>query len=110
MEIMRRHPIIGAEILQPILRLNAAAALILAHHERYDGSGYPYGLHGEEIPLEARILAAADAYSVMIQGRVYRRALTQAESIAELKRCAGSDFDPQVVEALLALIDRAVVY
>jgi HD-GYP domain-containing protein (c-di-GMP phosphodiesterase class II) len=75
--------------LQPVARLNAASALILAHHERYDGSGYPYGLHGEEIPLEARILAVADAYSVMIQGRVYRGALTQAQAIAELKRCSG---------------------
>jgi HD-GYP domain-containing protein (c-di-GMP phosphodiesterase class II) len=108
-EIMRRHPLIGAEILQPVARLNAAAALILAHHERYDGSGYPYGLHGDEIPLEARILAAADAYSVMIQGRVYRGALTQAQAVAELKRCSGSDFDPQVIEALLALIDLAVI-
>jgi putative nucleotidyltransferase with HDIG domain len=108
-DIMRRHPVVGAELLQPVIRLNAASALIQAHHERFDGSGYPFGLKGEEIPLEARILSVADAYSVMIQGRVYRGALTQAETIAELKRCSGTDFDPQVVQALLALIERGAI-
>jgi putative nucleotidyltransferase with HDIG domain len=71
-EIIRRHPIVGADILQPVASLNAASEIIRAHHERYDGSGYPYGLSGEEIPFEARILAVADAYSVMIRGRIYR--------------------------------------
>lgn len=109
-DIMRRHPLIGAELLQPVTSLNGASALIQAHHERYDGSGYPFGLHAEEIPFEARILSVADAYSVMIQGRIYRNALTQAEAAAELKRCSGTDFDPKVVEALLALIERGLVY
>jgi HD-GYP domain-containing protein (c-di-GMP phosphodiesterase class II) len=109
-EIMRRHPVIGAELLQPVASLNGAGVLIQAHHERYDGSGYPYGLVAEEIPLEARILSVADAYSVMIQGRIYRSAFTQAETIAELKRCSGTDFDPQVVEALLELIERGTIY
>jgi putative nucleotidyltransferase with HDIG domain len=109
-EIIRRHPAAGAEILQPVESLRAASALIRAHHERFDGSGYPCGLRGEEIPFEARILAVADAYSIMIRGRVYRPAMTQAEAIAELKRCSGTDFDPQVVDMLLALIDRGVVW
>jgi putative nucleotidyltransferase with HDIG domain len=109
-EIIQRHPIVGAEILQPVASLNAASEIIRAHHERYDGSGYPYGLRGEEIPFEARVLAVADAYSVMIRGRVYRSALTQADAILELKRCSGTDFDPQVVDMLLALIDRGVVW
>jgi len=109
-EIIRRHPTIGADILQPIASLHPASQIIRAHHERYDGTGYPCGLRGEEIPLEARILAVADAYSVMIRGRVYRRALTQPEAIAELKRCSGTDFDPQVVEALLLLLDHGAVY
>jgi putative nucleotidyltransferase with HDIG domain len=108
-QLIKRHPVVGAEILQPVASLNPAAAIIRAHHERYDGNGYPYGLRAEEIPLEARILSVADAYSVMIQGRVYRQALTQAEAIAELKRCSGSDFDPQVVRTLLALIERGVI-
>ncbi|HSV86607.1 MAG TPA: HD-GYP domain-containing protein [Levilinea sp.] len=109
-EIIRRHPVVGAEILLPVARLHTASEIIRAHHERYDGSGYPNGLIGEAIPFEARILTVADAYSVMIRGRVYRGAFTQAEAIAELDRCSGSDFDPQVVAALLHLVDQGTVF
>jgi putative nucleotidyltransferase with HDIG domain len=109
-ELIRRHPLAGAEILQPVAKLQTASEIIRAHHERYDGSGYPYGLVGDAIPLEARVLTVADAYSVMIRGRVYRSAFTQAEAVAELKRCSGSDFDPQVVAALLDLIDQGTVF
>ncbi len=103
--IIQRHPIIGAEILRPIRRLEPVAALVRSHHERYDGQGYPDGLRGEEIPLEARILTAVDAYISMVDERVYDPARTAEQARAELQRCAGSHFDPQVVEALLQVLD-----
>jgi putative nucleotidyltransferase with HDIG domain len=108
-EIMRKHPITGAEILAQVNSLSQVASIIRSHHEKFDGSGYPYGLKGEQIPLEARILAVADAYSVMVNGRVYRKALTQPEAVAELQRCSGTHFDPQVVQAMMELFERGVI-
>ncbi len=108
-EVIKRHPMVGADILSPISSLARVSAIIRSHHEKFDGSGYPYGLKGEQIPLEARILSVADAYSVMINGRVYRDALTQSEAVAELKRCAGAHFDPRVVKELLILIQQGKV-
>lgn len=99
--IMKTHPEIGAEIVAPIRKLHPVVEIILAHQERYDGTGYPRGLKGEEIPLGARILAVVDAYSAMTENRVYRKARSPEEAIAELKRCAGTHFDPQVVQAFL---------
>ena len=93
---MRRHPEIGADILGSG-HFEDIRGWILAHHERQDGGGYPAGLAGEEIPLEARILAAADAYEAMTADRVYRPALGVEEARAELRRCAGSQFDSRVV-------------
>ncbi len=103
--IMRQHPEIGARILRTIHGLNDVARLVLAHHERYDGTGYPYGLSGENIPMGARILAVVDAYGAMIVDRVYRSARSLREAVEELKRCAGKDFDPIVVEAFLGLLE-----
>ncbi len=103
---MRKHPTIGAQIVAPVKALNTAsgvAEMILHHHERWDGRGYPHGLIGEAIPLGARILAVADALSAMVQDRPYRRGLAFEDAMAELRRSAGSHLDPDVVTAFLAL-------
>ena len=84
--------------------LKEAVRAVRHHHERWDGTGYPDGLAGESIPIEARIVAAADAYSAMTSDRAYRRALERAEAIAELERLAGSHLDPLVVPALVRVL------
>jgi HD-GYP domain-containing protein (c-di-GMP phosphodiesterase class II) len=101
---MRRHPEIGARILAGA-SLGDVSEWVLAHHERPDGSGYPAGLAGSEIPVEARILAVADAYEAMTSHRVYRAALDPEQARAELSRGAGTQFDPRVVEAFLRVLD-----
>jgi diguanylate cyclase (GGDEF)-like protein/putative nucleotidyltransferase with HDIG domain len=102
---MRRHPEIGARILRGA-NLDDIGEWVLAHHERPDGRGYPQGLSGGDIPLEARILAVADAYEAMTSDRVYRPALTPAAAREELLRCSGSQFDTRVVDAFLGVLDR----
>jgi diguanylate cyclase (GGDEF)-like protein/putative nucleotidyltransferase with HDIG domain len=102
---MRRHPELGARILSGS-EMDDVRDWIVAHHERPDGQGYPKGISGDEIPLEALILGAADAYEAMTADRVYRAALGPVKARAELLDCAGSQFDPEVVEALLAALDR----
>jgi len=97
-EIMRQHPVIGERILAPIQRLRDAAQIVRHHHERYDGSGYPDGLAGEAIPLGARILTVVDSYSAIVDRRVYKEARSPQQAMAELNRCAGVQFDPQVIE------------
>jgi diguanylate cyclase (GGDEF)-like protein len=97
---MRRHPELGARILEHA-NLRDISAWVLAHHERVDGRGYPLGLAGEAIPLEARILAVADAYEAMTADRPYRSALSRDAARAELHACAGTQFDPAVVDAFL---------
>jgi diguanylate cyclase (GGDEF)-like protein len=99
---MRRHTVIGEAIIDAAPALRPVAALVRASHERWDGSGYPDGLAGEGIPLGARIVAVCDAYSAMVQARAYGEVLTDAEAVAELRRCAGTQFDPAVVEAFCA--------
>ena len=79
---------------------------MLYHHERWDGTGYPSGKAGEEIPVEARVLAIADAFDAMTSDRPYRRARSVPDAIAELERCAGSQFDPTVVAALMRVVGR----
>jgi putative nucleotidyltransferase with HDIG domain len=106
--VMRQHPEIGARILRMIRGLSEVSRLVLAHHERYDGSGYPYGLSGESIPIGARILAVVDAYGAMVVDRVYRPAKSYREAIDELRRCAGKDFDPIVVDVFLNLIETTM--
>ena len=103
-EVVKRHPDIGAEIVAPVKKLARVVPIIRHHHERYDGSGYPDGLKGEEIPLGARILAVVDAYSAIVDERPYKPARTHEEAVAELRRCAGTHFDPRVVEAFLAVL------
>jgi diguanylate cyclase (GGDEF)-like protein/putative nucleotidyltransferase with HDIG domain len=104
---MRRHPEIGARILEHA-GLTEIANWVRRHHERPDGRGYPFGLHGDEVPLEARILAVADAYEAMIADRPYRLGMPPAQAQDELRRCAGTQFDPVVVDAFLGILDQAV--
>jgi HD-GYP domain-containing protein (c-di-GMP phosphodiesterase class II) len=104
-EIMRTHTIEGQRMLDRVGGfMREVGAIVRGSHERYDGRGYPDGLVGDAIPLEARIIAACDAYNAMTTTRPYREAMTTAAAATELIRCAGSQFDPAVVEALLTVI------
>lgn len=98
---MKKHPEIGFRIAQNNLDLAPVAEYILCHHERWDGSGYPRGMSGEEIPLLSRILAVVDAFDAMTSERVYRKAISQEEAAAELVRCAGKQFDPRIVRVFV---------
>jgi len=98
---VRKHPEVGQTMLAHLEFLGPSLPLIRHHHERYDGSGYPDGLGAEGIPLGARILAVADAFDAMTSDRPYREAFALSDAIGELDRCAGSQFDPEVVEAFL---------
>ncbi len=98
-EVMRTHPEIGARIVASALSLAHIADLIRSHHERHDGTGYPDGLKGEEIPLPAAIIAVCAAFVAMMRHRPYSDAITVEEAMAELRRCAGSQFHPDVVAA-----------
>jgi len=106
--LMRSHVRIGHDLLQRVPALTRAADILLHHHEWYDGNGYPDGLAGDAIPLLARIVAVVDAYSAMITARSYKGAIPDAEARAELRRCMGTQFDPQVVEAFLSVLDLPV--
>ncbi len=104
--IMKSHPNIGAEIIAPVQQLSDVVPIIRSHQEKFDGTGYPDGLKGEAIPLGARILAVADAYSAMTDDRVYRKARSHDEAVQELDRCAGTQFDPAVVDVFLKVLER----
>ncbi|HEY6960354.1 MAG TPA: HD-GYP domain-containing protein [Gaiellaceae bacterium] len=101
---IRVHPLAGARMLAGVASVKRGLACVLHHHERWDGTGYPHGLAGIEIPIEARILAVADAYDAMTTDRPYRAALSRDEARAEIERCAGTQFDPQVAQAFLAIV------
>jgi HD-GYP domain-containing protein (c-di-GMP phosphodiesterase class II) len=105
MRLIKMHPAIGANIVQPVQafsNMTGIQAMILHHHERYDGKGYPSGLAGNAIPRGARIIAAADSLSAMLQDRPYRASMTFDQTLEELQRCSGTQFDPLVVQAVIA--------
>jgi two-component system cell cycle response regulator len=103
---MRRHPLIGERILLAAPALRPVARLVRSSHERFDGTGYPDGLRGDEIPLGARVVAVCDAFDAMTTERPYREPVSEADAIGELRRCAGTQFDPMVVEAFCRVIAR----
>ncbi|HEX8276136.1 MAG TPA: HD domain-containing phosphohydrolase [Longimicrobiaceae bacterium] len=103
-ELMRAHVRVGYELLRNVPALQSIADVVLHHHEWYDGTGYPDGLRGEEIPVAARIVSAVDAYSAMVTRRSYKEAYTDEHAREELRRCAGSQFDPQVVASFLEVL------
>jgi HD-GYP domain-containing protein (c-di-GMP phosphodiesterase class II) len=107
---IRRHTLIGDRILRAAPALANAATLVRHSHENWDGSGYPDGLHGEAIPIGARIIAACDAYDAMVSERPYSGAMSADDTIGELSRQAGRQFDPEVVAALVSVLEeRAAV-
>jgi ribonuclease P protein subunit RPR2 len=103
-DVMRTHPTIGAQIVEPIAFLSDAVDLIRHHHERFDGSGYPDGLEGEKIPLAARIFSVADSFDAMTSDRPYRGALALEPALAEIESGAGTQFDPEVVREFVEMI------
>jgi putative nucleotidyltransferase with HDIG domain len=105
-EVIAQHPIHGAEALTRIAGLEVVATLVRYHHERWDGGGYPDGLSGPCIPRASRIIAVCDAYSAMISDRPYQRAVSHARALAELRACAGAQFDAEVVDHLEAVYAR----
>jgi two-component system, cell cycle response regulator len=106
-KFMRRHTILGERILTAATALRPVARLVRSSHERFDGGGYPDGLGGTEIPLGARIIFVCDAYDAMTSDRAYRRAIAPAEAVAELRACAGTQFDPDIVEAFVATLTES---
>ncbi|HWQ97510.1 MAG TPA: PAS domain S-box protein [Clostridia bacterium] len=104
--VMKTHPEIGYRIAMSSPDFAPIAELILTHHERWDGSGYPNHLAGEKIPLLSRILAVADAYDAMTEDRIYRKALPPAEAMEEIRRNAGTQFDPKIAELFLEIVER----
>jgi HD-GYP domain-containing protein (c-di-GMP phosphodiesterase class II) len=100
---MKMHPLHGQKILRNIEFLQGAARIVAQHHERWDGKGYPFGLRGEDIDIGARIFAVVDAFDAMISDRIYQRGRSYQEALRELERCAGTQFDPLVVEAFKSI-------
>lgn len=106
--MMRKHPQYGYEFLSELEYMKEAAELVLSHHEKFDGSGYPRGLRGESIPLGARIFAVVDAVDAMIYKRPYNAPVTFREAAEEIRRCAGSHFDPQLVPLTVEVLGDEV--
>ncbi len=105
-EMMKKHTEVGYDICNSSPQLTIIADAVLSHHEWWDGSGYPQGLKGEEIPLTARIISIVDAYEVMTHDRAYKKAISESEAINELKRCSGTQFDPNLIEIFINIIEN----
>lgn len=108
-ETIKSHPQMGKRILENITFLREVVPIVYHHHERYDGLGYPLGLKGEEIPLGARVMGVADTYDAMTSDRPYRTGLGHDKAVSELVRCAGTQFDPECVEAFVAMCRKSGV-
>lgn len=108
-EEIKKHPLQGVKILAPVEQMEKVLPGIVYHHERWDGTGYPRGLKGEEIPLSARIVSVTDALDAMTSTRAYRRALPDEEALRRLKEGAGTQFDPNVIAALLRAYDKGLI-
>ncbi len=104
---MTNHPDYGADMMSKRDYLGGAADIVRAHHERFDGTGYPHGLSGEEIPIGARVVAVVDAYDAIVSARPYKKALAKDKAISELEKNAGTQFDPRVVAAFLQVVRAA---
>jgi polar amino acid transport system substrate-binding protein len=107
--IFREHCRLADEMLRPITLWSDLAPVVRHHHERHDGAGYPDGLAGEAIPLESRIIALADTFDALTAPSSYRPTVDVSEAIREIDRCAGAQFDPEVVKAFLALVHRGEI-
>lgn len=105
-ELLKKHPVIGVSILKDVRFLEKEIPLILHHHERHDGKGYPQGLIGREVPLGARILAVIDAFEAMTAGRTYRASVSVGDALVELQRGKGAQFDPELVDAFVQLVSQ----
>ncbi|SDL21659.1 HD domain-containing protein [Maridesulfovibrio ferrireducens] len=112
-EVVKLHPVTGAEIVGPVTVFsgdNGIAKMILHHHERFDGKGYPAGLKGNDIPFGSRIIAVADTLSAMMQDRPYRKAIAFEHVLGEIKWCSGTQLDPTVVKAFMKISDKVGKY
>jgi HD-GYP domain-containing protein (c-di-GMP phosphodiesterase class II) len=107
--MIKRHSDMGAEILEHIRQLREIVPGVKYHHEQVNGKGYPDGLRGEEIPILAKIVAVADTYDAMTTDRPYRKAMEKETAIEELKRCSGTQFDKEVVEAFIQAYQKGEI-
>lgn len=105
-KVIEKSPLIAAKILEPAKHLHRVASVVESYHEHWDGSGYPKGMKGEEIPLESRIIALVDAFIAMTSDRPYRKAMSEAEAIAELQKGAGKEWDPRLVKLFLSILTK----
>ncbi len=106
LKVIRKHPSKTVELLKAVDFLKPVLPIILYHHEKYDGTGYPSGLKKEQIPLGARLMSIVDAFEAMVQGRPYRKALSITEALKELQKSSGSQFDPKIIDTFLRLAKR----
>jgi putative nucleotidyltransferase with HDIG domain len=109
-EIMKQHPIVGAKILEDISFLTPAIPFVLYHHERFDGKGYPYGLRKDQIPIQGRLMAVVDTFDAMTSDRPYRKAKSLDMALREIKKCAGTQFDPHIAELFLDAWEKGLLH
>jgi len=105
-ELLRQHPAKGAKLISPIAVWRSIVPCVLYHHEAWDGNGYPFGRSGDSIPLSARIIALAEAFTVMRSSNSYKRQLTLKEAVLEVMRCSGKQFDPEIVKVFIRVLEK----